>query len=70
MVLRLYKGLNLNNKENHLRNESHTHFLRIIATQPNMATIKLFLTINIVESFLKKNTRLKEAPVGQKGQFT
>lgn len=39
MVLRLYNGIHLNNKENHLRIEPHTHFLWIIATQPDTATI-------------------------------
>lgn len=65
MVLRLYNGMNLNNKENRLRNEPHTHSLWIIATQPDTATIIpllffLFSTINVLKSkFLERRAPKK-----------
>lgn len=53
-VLRLYNGVNLNNKEEQLTNEPHIHFPGIIAAQPNMwyhSFIRLFSTINASESW-------------------
>ena len=53
MVLRLYNGMNLNNKENRLRNEPHAHSLWVIATESDTATIihlLSFSTLNVLKS--------------------